>query len=238
MAAIGDLPEEVIADVLSRVPSWDLVRSCRLVCSRWQEVADALNAPWKHRCQREGLAKPGGDVRDWRTLYFLWRSKRNLVQNACGEEGLNFWEIHPEEEDAWSAGKLEGFPLAHVTSGFGAFSGPKPKRQLITLKDFGYWDELMDHVKPDIKVIDWTDVFDPYIYTLNVQLLSADRQVLRQCHTADVSVTTDTEELWSEISYTFQNYPAGVRHVLFQHGISGVDSGTLTNSSVTVEPHF
>ncbi|XP_063001217.1 F-box only protein 44-like [Elgaria multicarinata webbii] len=238
MAAIGDLPEEIIVEVLSQVPSWDVVCSCRFVCSQWRDVADSLNAQWKLKCKQEAFAMPDCAIQDWKAFYFLSSAKRNLIQNACGKEGLNFWGIGPHQNDAWDTGPLSGFPLEHVTSGFGAFSGPDPKSQLITLKDHGYSDELMDHIKPAIVVKDWTDVFDPYIYTLNVQLLSADHQVLCQCHTENVDVVEDKEEIWSEVSYTFWNYPSGVRHVLFQHGVSGVDSGSLTNSSVTVGPNF
>ncbi|XP_042333960.1 F-box only protein 6-like isoform X2 [Sceloporus undulatus] len=240
MVSFGDLPKEVLLDILSLVPARDLVWNCRPVCSRWRDVVD-LDVLWKRKCQWGGyhVVTLDNTVQDWRAFYFLCSLKKNLIKNPCGEEGLDFWEIEPGQEDAWdfsSLGEPPPFP-GQIRSGFGVYSGGK-KKQLITLKDHGYWDELMDEMKPDIAIKDWTDVFDLYIYILNVKLLAEDLQVLGQCETKDLDIIMDDNEYWTEVSYTFRNCPRGVRHILFEHGITGVDSGALTNSWVTIAPHL
>uniref|UniRef100_A0ACB8EEU8 Uncharacterized protein n=1 Tax=Sphaerodactylus townsendi TaxID=933632 RepID=A0ACB8EEU8_9SAUR len=86
MVTIGDLPPDVLEEVLSRVPGRDLVCNCRLVCLQWRDVVD-LPALWKRKCQREGfgLAMSDRSILDWKTFYFLCSLKRNLIKNPCGE---------------------------------------------------------------------------------------------------------------------------------------------------------
>nr|XP_034975266.1 F-box only protein 44-like [Zootoca vivipara] len=244
MVNIEDLPKEMLLEIFLRLPSWFLLRSCRLVCSRWRDMVDTLSTGWKEKCEQAGypLGVLVGALPDWKTFYFLCRMKKNLIRNPCGEAGLNSWQIEPDQVEAWDVGKLsrDNSPFEDGTWCFGAFSGPRPKSQLIVLKDHGYWDELMDEVKPDIVVKDWCDVLDedPYNYTLHMKLLSADSEVLCECRAEELVISEPGESEWREGSYTFHNYPTGVRYIYFEHGVVGVDSGSLTNSSITVGPRF
>ncbi|KAL8198298.1 UNVERIFIED_CONTAM: hypothetical protein K2H54_003758 [Gekko kuhli] len=240
MVTISDLPPDILEDVLSRVPGRDLVGSCRLVCSQWRSVVD-LPALWKRKCQREGYCPLASDrsLPDWKTFYFLSVMKRNLIKNPCGEKGLKFWEFKSKKKKVW---KIEKAPEAdvyfpHIRKCFVAYHLCTFKHQLITLKDEGYWDELMDETKPDIVVKDWYYFSTNYRYELCVKLLSADFSVLQECCPEKLLRNQQRgEDKWCEVSYTFHDYPAGVRHIRFIHGNEGWTYMRVTNSSVTVGP--
>nr|XP_056721463.1 F-box only protein 44-like [Euleptes europaea] len=240
MVTIGDLPPDILEDVLSRVPGRDLVCNCRLVCSQWCDVVD-LPALWKRKCQREGycLAMFDRSISEWKTLYFLCSLKRNLIKNPCGEKGLKFWEFKSKKKKVW---KIEKAPEAdmhfpHIRKCFVAYHLCTFKHQLITLKDEGYWDELMDETKPDIVVKDWYYFSPNYRYELCVTLLSKDFSILQECRPEEFFRNQGRDEdKWCEVSYTFHDYPAGVRHIRFIHGNEGWTYMRVTNSSVTVGP--
>lgn len=86
MVTIGDLPEDVMLEVLSFVPARHLVRSCRLVCLLWRDLVD-VSTLWKRKCQREGYHSKRLDpgAQDWKTFYFLCSLKRNLIRNPSAE---------------------------------------------------------------------------------------------------------------------------------------------------------
>ncbi|XP_054857194.1 F-box only protein 44-like isoform X1 [Eublepharis macularius] len=161
MVNIGDLPSDILLDLLSRVPGRDLVCNCRLVCLQWRDLVD-LATLWKRKCLQEGFnpEPPDRSVPDWKTFYFLCIMKRNLIQNPCGEEGFNFWELESDGGDKWRIEELPGarrrdFPHQPVPKYFVTSQGPCTKHQIISLKNEGYWDELMDKTKPDIVVPLW-----------------------------------------------------------------------------------
>ncbi|XP_077167772.1 F-box only protein 6-like isoform X2 [Paroedura picta] len=242
MVGIRDLPNDILLDLLSRVPGRDLVRSCRLVCLQWRELVD-LATLWKRKCLREGFdpERPGRSVPDWKTFYFLCIMKRNLIRNPCGEDGFGSWEIEAHEGDKWRVEELPGarrrdFPHHPVPKYFVTSQGPCTKHQLITLRKEGYWDELMDETKPDIVVKDWFHCGCPCRYQLRVKLLSADFRVLQEFRPKDVIVEQCSDREWREVTYTFHKYPAGVRHLLFKHGGQGWYGVRITNSSVTLRP--
>ncbi|XP_063001530.1 F-box only protein 6-like [Elgaria multicarinata webbii] len=246
MANITDLPEDILLDVLSLVPARELVRSCRLVCALWRHLAD-LGTVWKRKCRREryGLNAPERNIHDWKTFYFLCSMKRNLIRNPCGEEGFGFWDPVQNERDEWRIEELPGvhknhFPHQHVRKYFVTSQRPSVKSQLITLKGEGYWDQLMDETKPNIVVRDWYHTrFHcgcPCRYQVCVELLSENRRVLQEFRPKDVIVEQWTDGRWHEVSYTFHQYPPGVRHICFKHGGQGWYGLRLTNSSIVIDP--
>ncbi|XP_063001327.1 F-box only protein 6-like [Elgaria multicarinata webbii] len=250
MKNIGDLPEDVLMDVFVLVPAKELVCRCRLVCSLWRDVVD-LPSLWKRKCHREGFYPKTLErtVPDWRVFYFLCTMKKNLIQNPCAEAEFSSWKKERDEGDAWKVETLPGahgrdFPHPDVQKYFVTSYGPCIKKQIITLKDHGFWDQLMDKVKPDIVVKDWYAArFDCGCrYQLSVQLLSADYIVLHEFAPEDVVIEQWSDAEWHEISHTFHNYPAGVRHILFRHGgqdtqfWAGWYGVRVTNSSITLGP--
>ncbi|NWQ77799.1 FBX6 protein, partial [Columbina picui] len=250
MTTICDLPEDVLVELLSLLPARDLLRSCRLVCSQWRDVVD-LTTLWKRKCQRDGFYTQNLDrsVTDWKIFYVLSNLKRNLIKNPCAQENFRHWKLDKNEGDKW---KIEGLPGPHgtgmpdpkVDKYFVTSYGPCFKSQLITLQKEGYWNELMDEKRPEIVVKDWYAArFDcGCCYELTVRLLSEDYIVLQEFHPKPVVIEQWSDAAWREISYTFQNYPAGVRHIWFQHG--GQDTQfwagwygiRVTNSSITIGP--
>ncbi|XP_068891198.1 F-box only protein 44-like [Aphelocoma coerulescens] len=250
MTTIGDLPEDVLVELLSLLPVRDLLRTCRLVCTQWRYVVD-LTTLWKRKCQRDGFYRQSLDrsISDWRIFYMLCHLKRNLIKNPCAEESFQHWTLDDNEGDKW---KIEDLPGAHgndmpdptVHKYFVTSYGPCFKSQLITLKKEGYWNQLMDEKRPEITVKDWYAArFDCGCrYELTVRLLSKDYIVLEEFHPEPVVIEQWSDAKWREISYTFQNYPAGVRYIWFQHG--GQDTQywagwygiRVTNSSITIGP--
>lgn len=86
MTSIGDLPEDVLVELLSLLPARELLRTCRLVCSQWRYVVD-LNTLWKRKCQRDGFYRQSYDrtISDWKIFYMLCYMKKNLLKNPRAE---------------------------------------------------------------------------------------------------------------------------------------------------------
>ncbi|XP_039210933.1 F-box only protein 44-like isoform X2 [Crotalus tigris] len=157
-ASMETLPEDALLAVLVLVPARDLVLCCRLVCSLWRGLVD-LPSLWRLKCQREGYRPEPLDshVPDWRDFYFLCSLKKNLIKNPWAEEGFEHWQKELNGGSGWKIEQLPGdhgrnFPLPHVQKYFVTSYGSCMKRQLITLRDEGYWDQLMDDARPDIVV--------------------------------------------------------------------------------------
>lgn len=51
-ACLNLLPNELLVQILSWVPAWELVTHCRLVCHRWRDI---INMPslWKSQWERD-----------------------------------------------------------------------------------------------------------------------------------------------------------------------------------------
>ncbi|ETE69344.1 F-box only protein 44, partial [Ophiophagus hannah] len=110
------------------------------------------------------------------------------------------------------------------------------KAQRVTLKDRGIPNWVMDEMKPQIRVKDWYFNVDNSHYQLTVKLLSADCQVLQDyCKMFEVRERVPTVEEWREVSYTFENYPSGVRYVDFEHRVGWRSAVKVTNSSIAVD---
>nr|XP_060615147.1 uncharacterized protein LOC132764987 [Anolis sagrei ordinatus] len=250
MANVGDLPEDVLIEILIRIPARELIRNCRLVCLLWRDLVD-LPSLWKRKCQRGGYRarNPDKPPPDWKIHYFLCSLERNLIKNPCAEDGFSCWRKDENGGDEWKIEALpgdhgHGFPHPHVQKYFVTSFDSCIKSQMITLKKEGYWDQLMDQVKPDIVVEDWFAArYDCGCrYQLCVQLLSADYIVLQEFCPEDVVIEQWSDAEWRQASHTFHDYPPGVRHVLFRHG--GCDTQfwagwygvRVTNSRLSIGP--
>ncbi|XP_077787526.1 F-box only protein 44-like [Podarcis muralis] len=246
MTNIGNLPDHVMLDILSLIPMNELILSCRLVCSRWRDLVD-LPIFWrsKYRHKNENLKKT-------KEFYVFSHLERNLIKNPCGEEGLDFWETQTSPRGQWKTKEMseadssklqkwdflqrhfyvkdDAIPYQEVNKCFAAYGRLCVKSQLITLKDEGYWDELMDEGRPTIVVKDWFYGVLGRRYQLSVKLLSADFTVIREyCSKGRYTCYSEDEE-WREVSHTFHNFPPGVRHIFFQHqsqNLNWQESGLL-----------
>ncbi|XP_028920323.1 F-box only protein 6 [Ornithorhynchus anatinus] len=252
MTTINELPENILLELFSLVPARELLLRCRPVCSLWRDVIDLLSL-WKRKCQREGFISDRWDrpVADWKIFYFLCSLKKNLIRNPCAEEELGSWLIDENGGDNWNIENLPGehgqeFPDPRVRKYFVTSYGLCLKSQIINLKEEGYWDELLDNIKPAIVVEDWFAARHDCgcKYRIWVQLLSADFIVLDSFHPEPVVIEQWSDAEWRKVSHTFSNYPAGVRYIRFQHGgkdtqfWAGWYGPRVTNSSITVEPEL
>nr|XP_020637672.1 F-box only protein 44-like [Pogona vitticeps] len=261
MISIEDLPEHILVDVLTRIPAEDLILNCRLVCSRWRDLVD-WPVLWKRRLRRHGrdLSAWGSDL-----YYIFCHLEKNLLKNPCGEEGFDFWEILETKEGQW---KIEDLPKADsekfrgtdflqrnyyvkdrpqqdIKKCFTACNGFCYKSQLITLKDHGYWDELLDGTGSTIVVKDWFYYRPGCRYRLYVGLLAADFTVLQEYRSEDL-YGRDWERngswQWRKVTHTFYSCPR-VRHIFFQHEAQQADEERggegglrITHSSITLGP--
>ncbi|KAJ7306347.1 hypothetical protein JRQ81_009689 [Phrynocephalus forsythii] len=241
-ATLQDLPEEVLLEILSWVPKRDLILNCRLVCSQWRELVDQP-VLWKRKCERLGIRPkmPDGTDHDWRTFY-LRHSVPNLVKNPCGQENLDYWDLHGT---SWVTVPYRlPFPYERipcpppdvqrcfvVSSPTRSAGGQGVKSQRITLRDEGYSDRLMDETRPRIVVKDWFYIYYWGHCELHVKLLSAEYEVLQECH------LTGQPQWWCQVCHTFDDYPSGVRHIDLEHKASWYKcSVEITDTSVTIDP--
>uniref|UniRef100_A0A8C6XKM1 F-box protein n=1 Tax=Naja naja TaxID=35670 RepID=A0A8C6XKM1_NAJNA len=190
MASIQDLPDDVLLAVLRLLPINELIWNCQLVCSRWRDIMHS-SFLWKHKYQEEDA-----DLKMPKTFYIFCHLEKNLIKNPCGEEGLDFWDTATPSNGQWKikdvfekdSAKLQAWdflqrniyikdewiPYQEVAKCFAAYNGLCTKSQLITLKDEGYWDQLMDDGRPTIVVKDWFYSSFNSHYRLCVKLLSED----------------------------------------------------------------
>ncbi|GAB5574553.1 F-box only protein 6 isoform X1 [Prionailurus iriomotensis] len=211
-------------------------------------------------------------VADWKIFYFLHSLHRNLLRNPCAEEDMASWQIDSNGGDRWKVESLPGdhgtdFPDSRVkkyfVTSFGEYEftkvpslgpldwGHMPPRhrmclksQLVDLKAEGYGEELLDTFRPDIVVKDWFAARADCgcTYHIRVQLASADYIVLASFEPPPVTIDQWNNAKWTEVSYTFSDYPPGVRHILFQHGgkdtqfWAGWYGPRVTNSSIVISP--
>ncbi|CAI5783055.1 F-box only protein 44-like [Podarcis lilfordi] len=231
-ANMENLPEHILLDILSLVPASDLIYNCRLVCSQWRDLVD-LPVLWKRKFQKrdhDSSPKP-------LAFYIFSRLKKNLIKNPDGQDGLDSWEIQTPAEGHWETEELsiedsksvrqmlspykmgyfwendEDAPV-QLYKCFASRNRPCSKSQLITLKDEGYWDELMDEARPTMEVKDCFSSGYDSCYTLTVKLLSADSEVLKEHQYKEPCVST-----WYPVSHTIYDCPQGVRHILFEHKV-------------------
>ncbi|XP_046939590.1 F-box only protein 6 isoform X2 [Lynx rufus] len=248
--SINDLPENILLEVFTHVPARQLLLRCRLVCSLWRDLIDLVTL-WKRKCLREGFITEDGDqpVADWKIFYFLRSLHRNLLRNPCAEEDMASWQIDSNGGDRWKVESLPGdhgtdFPDSRVKKYFVTSFGMCLKSQLVDLKAEGYGEELLDTFRPDIVVKDWFAARADCgcTYHIRVQLASADYIVLASFEPPPVTIDQWNNAKWTEVSYTFSDYPPGVRHILFQHGgkdtqfWAGWYGPRVTNSSIVISP--
>uniref|UniRef100_A0A670YHX8 F-box domain-containing protein n=1 Tax=Pseudonaja textilis TaxID=8673 RepID=A0A670YHX8_PSETE len=214
MASIQDLPDDVLLAVLCLLPINELIWNCQLVCSRWRDI---LHSPflWKRKYQEEDA-----DLKMPKTFYIFCHLEKNLIKNPCGEEGLHFWDTATPSNGQWKvkdvfekdSAKLQAWDF--LQRNIYIKDELCTKSQLITLKDEGYWDQLMDDGRPTIVV---KDCFNSH-YKLCVKLLSEDFQVIREYDSGDkYKYDSEYNDEWRQASHAFHNVPPGIRHIFFQH---------------------
>ncbi|XP_040286399.1 F-box only protein 44-like [Bufo bufo] len=244
------LPEEVLLQILSLVPTTDLICHCTLVCTLWRDI---INSPtlWKLKCQNMGYISKEcvRTPKDWKQFYYLSSKKQNLLRNPCAMEGFKFWNIEQNGGDWWATEDLPGthgqdFPNDEVTKYFVTSYGPCKKSQLINLKKIGYDEKLMDLVQPDIVIRDWYAARHDCgcQYEVLIKLLSEKKKPVKVFNPDPVMIEQWSDAQWHQMTHTFSNYGPGVRYVYFQHGgqdtqfWAGWYGVRVTNSSITIEP--
>ncbi|XP_043849675.1 F-box only protein 6-like [Dromiciops gliroides] len=241
MASINDLPEEVLLELFSLVPALELLRHCRPVCSLWRDLIDQV-CLWKRKCQQEGLISKDWNhpVADWKAFYLCCSHPKNLIHNACGQDGLNFWITPDIKKDYWTAKDIPGLPVQKC---FFSCYGHTLKSQMVNLKAEGYGEEMMDIVRPDIVVKDMFAIrYNIFCtYYCSVLFLDYNFKILHMLRLSEAEYRWINNE-WIVVSCTLSNYSPGIRYIYFQHGGMGFKGlfwpyvFKVTSSSITIGP--
>ncbi|KAL1449818.1 hypothetical protein WDU94_002291 [Cyamophila willieti] len=239
------IPDEVLEVILSHVEIRTLL-ACHRVCKKWKTLIEThvLKVKAQQAGYTQGMDTVTKNSTPW-TMWFLMLSPSspfmcNLVKNPCGHNKLGDWDILSSGGDGW---KREEGPI-----GFGGDNSHLPhenkmrnywqtkekqeeycfatsygvcaKQQLISLARTKTMADIIDKFKPIIVYRDWycrrADCGSRY--KLKVCLLDEKKEPLA----FHVHATSIDELNWQKVENKFENYPPGVRYVLFHH--EGVDS--------------
>ncbi|KAM5146252.1 F-box only protein 17-like [Mantella aurantiaca] len=246
---LDPLPDDVLLLILSHVPANDLVLHCRSVSHRWKYLIDSPTV-WRMKCEQMNNMKELLRVADmchnisWPRIFMNKPFSRNLVQNPCGTEQLQHWDVR-NGGDGWAVennhSDLEG---AESQTCFVTSYEWCEKTQLIDLVKEGLWEHFLDVHQPAICVSDWYAGRHDCgcVYDLNVQLLAADKMaVIKEFAKSPDPVPQWNDKKYNQVSHEFRGYGPGVRYVKFVH--KGKDSkfwkgwygARITNSSVTIK---
>uniref|UniRef100_A0A8D9BIF8 F-box only protein 6 n=1 Tax=Cacopsylla melanoneura TaxID=428564 RepID=A0A8D9BIF8_9HEMI len=260
------IPDEVLEVLLSHVETRTLL-ACRRVCKKWQSLIETqvLKIKAQQAGFTHGMDTETKNSTPWMTWYMMLSPTSpfncNLVKNPCGHNKLGDWSIIASGGDGW---KREEGP-----TGFGGDNSHLPyenkmrnywqpkekpeefcfvtsygvcaKQQIFSLARTQTMMDILDQFKPVIVYRDWfCRRFDcGGRYKLKVCLLNESKEpVAFQEHATNI----EHELNWQKVENKFEDYPPGVRYVLFHH--EGVDSQfwrghygpKMTQSTVFVLP--
>uniref|UniRef100_A0A8C6UYJ3 FBA domain-containing protein n=1 Tax=Neogobius melanostomus TaxID=47308 RepID=A0A8C6UYJ3_9GOBI len=150
-------------------------------------------------------------------------SKRNLLKNPDGNEGLQSWELVRNEGDGWMVQDIPGgcgFDFPGHCKFFATSFRLCLKRQVVNLLNQGFSAEHLDN-QPLVKIKDWfsgrTDC--GCTYQITVCLLDGNHQVMQRFKPKPITLNPATDNCaWQPMSHTFSDYGPGLRFISFEHG--------------------
>ncbi|KAI5713881.1 hypothetical protein M8J76_007122 [Diaphorina citri] len=226
-------PDEVLEVILVHMEIRTLLAS-RRVCKKWKSLIETQVL--KERAILEGitwgLTNENKMNVQWTTWYLMLSPNslfnRNLMKNPCGQDKFNSWEILNNGGNGW---KVETPPLdtkdsnkatssTNTESCFVTSYGRCSKQQWIDLGKRKTMLDVIERLKPAIVYSEWfCRRFDcGGRYDLRVALLNKAKKLLAyHIHHTDIGENFQ----WQKVENKFENYPSGVRYILFIH--EGVD---------------
>lgn len=260
---ISQLSPELLDEILARVGTATLLRSAARVCRRWEA---ALQAPGFWLALLGSDAPPHHLIASLTPSLPRLAHKRpigrNLIRNPSGEEGMNNagsagpthwrrWRERPKHwycpangGDGWALEKPPSgsdaeaslsFPSAFVTS-----YGECEKVQAIDLVKEGLPPDLIDSLRPPIRVEEWhagrwdcgssywikvellghpaAEGLDNSGAGLEESLLRSSSAFILKDSFEDTKLTQNGDNDWTQSVHVFKNYPEGVRFVRFSSG--------------------
>ncbi|XP_075393160.1 F-box only protein 27 [Tenrec ecaudatus] len=249
---LSRLPPELLLLVLSHVPPRWLLRSGRLVCRGWRALVEG-QALWLQVLARDrsaagrallALVRSHPPAAPAALARFCLRSPvgRNLIHNPCGQEGLLKWAVD-HGGDGWvvEANKTP-VPGAPAQTCFVTSFSWCHKRQVVNLKEEGFWPELLDSGRIEIVISDWWGARHDCgcQYKLIVQLWDANQVILGEFFATPNPIEQWNNNAYLQVTHLFSNVEMGVRYVFFEHRgrdtqfWAGHYGARITNSSVIV----
>ncbi|XP_015929054.1 F-box only protein 27 [Parasteatoda tepidariorum] len=229
-----EIPDDLLIDVLSFVPSNDLITHCRLVCKLWKEIIDG-HGLWKIKCEREKKYFPSLKFEKiplhyYRMIYIHNPYGINLIQNPSGENGMNDWIITHSGGDGLTVedppNGADPVPAeVGSTKCFATSYLPSEKHQVIDLVARGIHPDVIDCSKTKIEIGEWYAArFDcASFYKLDVFLLDGNypgTETWEDCIVDHFTFEYREEQWvgkeWHKVNHVFENV-AKSRFIYFEH---------------------
>ncbi|XP_074133956.1 F-box only protein 27 isoform X2 [Sminthopsis crassicaudata] len=228
---LSSLPLEVWLQILSHVPPRTLVTRCRAVCRQWRALVDgprlwrllwarAQDAPSQALLVATYYCPPTTKLCSWAHLGILKPLARNLLQNTCGEEGFQKWNVKNDGHGWKVEENLRPVPGATAQTCFVSSFMWCQKRQVLNLHAQGLWPELLDDPRTEIHISDWWGARSDCgsQYQLHVKLVAANRRtVLAKFDAEPDPIPCPNDNPYLQVSHVFTNFPKGVRFIVFEH---------------------
>jgi len=250
------LAEELVSHILT-LEDVETLKTCRLVCKRWNTLISNCFF-WKHKTLSESKHWPHVPIKEgipwmfYASIYYHQPLERNLIKNPSGRELLKHWKVLSEGGDKFAVerppvGAEKVPPEADLenevdNSCFVTSYHSCSKEQVINLSDFNCLSpEVIDEFKPRIVFTDWfAGRFDcGCVYECQFILLDKHKKIIDKFEQRK-TIKKCQRSQWHKVTYSFANYPDGVRFVKLYHG--GMDSKfwaghygvKLTGSSIKI----
>lgn len=219
------IPEELLLHILSYVPTEQLV-TYSLVCKEWNtciKSPELWKIMFKRRFKKQAKHVP------WYVYYALFNTdlfEGNLLRNGHGQEKFKYWDIYRDGGDRFivepspvNADSLETVGIQNLRSCFATSFQMSKKLQVIKM-DRPLYSEILDRLKPHIYVSEYIAArFDSGIkYELKCELTDTTKQQKLKEKIYNHRIEQWQGGGWVKIECTFDDYPSGVRNIIFNHG--------------------
>ncbi|XP_052768996.1 F-box only protein 6-like [Mya arenaria] len=236
---LNNFPDDILFEILLRVPTRDLVKSCVYVCKQWHDTI-ASRSFWKEKCIQDRIFSQhcwdhlGNRDENYKRLYIKHPYERNLIKNPDASKELSEWQVVYNGGNGW---RMETEPIGSDpvsrfndeckgTVGCWVSSyGKCAKYQVVDLMAAGCSEYVLDHIRPAIHVSEWYAArFDcGAVYKMKVVLLSEKTGEFWSASSKDTNCrysfkeTLPSGRAWFQAKHTFTDYPTGIRYVGFYH---------------------
>ncbi|KAK0411792.1 hypothetical protein QR680_005850 [Steinernema hermaphroditum] len=225
---ISVVGSEILEKIMARVEHKTLFQSVPIVCREWNELLRRQSF-WVEKARVDGEGTSWVPPRDslWERLFKqnprLYRQKpfgRNLIKNPSGEDGTRHWGI--TNDDITTESPPENclpHPSLPTTHCFVTNYRGTQKDIKIDLVDAGIDPDVLDRVRPRIRVTEWfTHCGTAAIYKFSASLLDKRKGPLSDDLTFKFSreLPRGKDVGWSKVEHVFSKYPSGVRFVLLE----------------------
>lgn len=219
------VPEEVLLHILSFIPTDKLLKQS-LVCKEWNHCVKSPEL-WKIIFKRRFKKRP--KKLPWYVYYALFNTNLfdgNLLRNGHGEEKFKYWDIYVDRGDRFiventpvNADSLETIGITNLKSCFATSFQLSKKLQVIDVNRPLFAD-ILDKFRPHIYISEYIAArFDSGIkYEMKCELTDTSKEIKLREKVYNHRIEQWQGGAWVKIECIFDEYPYGVRNIIFDHG--------------------